>query len=147
MIKIKVRTRFDITATGITGQFKHSQIPFTDQSGNTIIDTASWNRARNQQRNWETLTQLIQLRTQIINLSNPVKNENVWEFEFATETEVFNNGADPVGVLKTDSDGVPMLQKLDNDPGLDAVLVTHGPKQNIWFISETINTILENTDG
>ena len=145
MIKIKVRTRFDITATGVTGHFKSSRVPFVDAAGQSIDELDSWNRSRNQQRNWETLIQLISLRTQIDNLTKPVFNaQDSWSFEFTTETEIFHDGTDPVGVLKLDSDGVPMLRDLDNDPDIESVLITSGSKQNIWFSSETINTSLEN---
>lgn len=139
MIKIKVRTFFDITNTGTTGHFKVSRIPFVDQAGHKIIDIESWNRSRNQQRNWETLTQLIQLRTQVDNIVLPTVEVDTWTFEFTTETEIFNDGTDSVGVLKADSDGVPMLRELDNDPDIEPVLVTQGPRQNIWFESEPIN--------
>jgi hypothetical protein len=144
MIKIKVRTLFDITATGVIGHFKNSRIPFKDQAGHNIVDVDTWTRARNQQRNWETLTQLIQLRTQIIDLQNPQVDKDIWSFEFTTETEVFNDGVDPVGVLKQDSADVPMLCDLDNNPDIDSVLVVTGTRQNIWFSAEAINTILEN---
>ena len=147
MIRIQVRTRFDITATGVTGHYKSSQIPFCDRSGNTINDVDSWTRARNQQRNWETLTQLISLRTQIIDLTDPVRDDLDWQFEFATETEMFNDGTDSVGVLKADSEGVPMLKELDNNPDIDLVLVTAGARQNIWFELIPINNTLENRDG
>jgi len=144
MIKIQVRTLFDITATGVTGHFKTSRIPFTDQAGHFIDSAEAWNRARDQQRNWETLTQLIQLRTQVMELLEPWQEEDQWIFEFQIETEVFNDGADPVGILKKDSADVPMLRELDNCPDIDSVLVISGPRQNIWFSSEPINNILEN---
>ena len=147
MIKIKIRTLFDITATGVTGHFKTARVPFTDQVGNQIIDLITWNRARNQQRNWETLTQLIQLRTQIDNVVKPQCNNGLWEFEFTTETEIFNDGVDSVGILKADSNGVPMLTELNNNPDIDSVLSTDGLRQNIWFSAEPINSILENYDG
>jgi hypothetical protein len=139
-VKYKCSTRFDITATGVTGHFKQSRVPFTDRAGNKITDTDSWNRARNQQRNWETLTQLISLRTQIGDVVEPVQDQTVWHFEFTTETEVFNDGTDPVGVLKQDANGIPMLLELDNIPDIDPVLITSGARQNIWFESKTINT-------
>lgn len=139
MIKIKVRTRFDITATGVTGHFKSARLPFTDKSGKKIDSLDSWNRARNQQRNWESLTQLISLRTQIFNLTDPEIIDSFWQFEFQTETEIFNDSSDPVGILKADAAGIPMLQELDNDPDIEPVLITSGPKQNIWFSAETIN--------
>jgi hypothetical protein len=144
MIKIKVTTKFDITATGVTGHFKLSGVPFTDRAGYKITDSNSWNQSRNRQRNWETLTQLIGLRTQIMDITQPTVGKNLWSFEFTTETEIFNDGNDPVGVLKADSDSVPMLRELDNDPDIDSVLIIDGPRQNIWFTSEAINNILEN---
>lgn len=144
MIKIRIRTLFDITATGVTGHFKSSRMPFTDRAGHTIDDADSWNRARNQQRNWETLTQLIQLRTQVMDLQDPVAEDSIWTFEFTTETEVFNDGVDPVAVLKQDSADVPMLRELDNDPDIEPFLVVAGARQNIWFSAEPINNVLEN---
>ena len=125
MIKIKCSTRFDITATGVTGHYKSGQHPY--------LNPASWNRARNQQRNWESLTQLISLRTQVDFLSKPICKDQLWSFEFATETEIFNDGTDSVGVLKADAAGIPMLHDLDNYPDIDPILITTGPSQNIWF--------------
>lgn len=136
MIKIKVTTLFDITATGVTGHFRSAREPYNDM--------ASWNRARNQQRNWETLTQIIGLRTQIMDMSKPVTDKNQWVFDFASESNVWNDGTDPVGVLKQDSNGVPMLRELGNTPNIEPMLVTQGPTQNIWFTLEPINNILEN---
>jgi hypothetical protein len=139
LIKVKIKTYFDITATGVTGHYKSARIPFCDRAGHEINSLHSWNRARDQQRNWETLTQLISLRTQVNDVVEPMQNQMEWYFEFTTETEVFNDGADPVGVLKADSDGVPMLTSLDNRADIDSVLTTTGARQNIWFASETIN--------
>ena len=139
MIKVRVHTHFDITATGVTGHYRPARGPFRDRAGQEINNSDSWNRARNQQRNWETLTQLISLRTQIDNVVEPVQNQEEWHFEFTTETDVFNDGTDPVGVLKADSDGVPMLILLDNRVDIDSVLITSGRRQNIWFVSKTIN--------
>jgi hypothetical protein len=147
MIKVKIRTFFDITVTGVTGHFKESRIPFKTKAGQIIGNMDSWNRARNQQRNWETLVQLISLRTQIDTITDPTCHVDRWEFEFTIEQDVFNDGADSVGVLKGDSEGVPMLRELDNNPDIDAVLITQGLRQNIWFKSEHINNVLENTDG
>ena len=126
------KTLFDITATGVTGHFKSARIPFQDQTGNTITDYISWNRARNQQRNWETITQIISMRTQMFELTDPVHNNEFWIFEFATESDgVFGPTSDPVAILRTDAESVPMI--VDNHNELTPVLITHGPKQNIWF--------------
>ena len=134
------RTFFDITATGVTGHAKSARIPFEDRTGQMISDINAWNRARNQQRNWETLTQIISMRTQMFDLTDPVHKNRVWEFEFETETDgVFGDRTDPTQILRTDSEGVPMVVESGNQENLSSVLITSGPDQNIWFDPITIN--------
>ena len=144
MIQIKIRTLFDITATGVTGHFKSARIPFQDQAGNRITDINSWNRSRNQQRNYETLIQLISLRTQIFDLTLPVEDNNTWQFDFCVETPGIFGEADNFSVLANDAEGIPMLRELDNSADIDPVLITSGPSQNIWFEANPINITLEN---
>jgi hypothetical protein len=135
-MKIQCQTLFDITATGTTGHVKHNRMPYVDNAGTKILDIGSWNRSRNQQRNWETVTQLISLRTQVDNLQEPVKTQDRWCFEFEVENEnLFTNGADRLAVLKTDCQGVPMLTGLD-EYNNDTVLVVD---KNIWFTIVPIN--------
>ena len=50
-MKFICKTLFDITATGVTGHYKSSRVPFRDSTGNNIENETTWNRARNQQRN------------------------------------------------------------------------------------------------
>lgn len=141
MIKIQCRCLFDITATGITGHYKSSRVPFNDRAGQQIINETAWNRARNQQRNWETLTQLISLRTQVNELTDPVKIDGVWQFEFATETvDVYGTPDDPTLVLRNDAAGVPMLVIWDNNQITAQELVIDGADQNIWFTPISINS-------
>lgn len=147
MKKIKVTTRFDVTATGITGHFKLNKIPFLDQVGNKITDQVSWDRSRNQQRNYETLLQLLSLRTQIFDVSLPVENNSQWSFDFTIESAGVFGEDENFSVLCNDADGIPMLRQLDNDSDVDAVLITQGARQNIWFEQIPINNTLENTDG
>ena len=142
-MKFACQTLFDITATGVTGHYKLSRIPFRDRAGQLIHDTESWNRSRNQQRNWETITQILSLRTQLFDLSDPISDQTGtrWMFEFETETDgVYGPESDPVSVLRSDAAGVPMLRELDNDPDIDTVLITDGARQNIWFAPISINT-------
>jgi len=142
-MKFACQTLFDITATGVTGHYKLSRIPFRDRAGQLIHDTESWNRSRNQQRNWETITQILSLRTQLFGLSDPISDQTGtrWMFEFETETDgVYGPESDPVSVLRSDAAGVPMLRELDNDPDIDTVLITDGARQNIWFAPISINT-------
>ena len=141
-MKFVCQTLFDITATGITGHFKVTRIPFVDLAGQHIADQSMWNRARNQQRNWETLTQILSLRTQLFDLTNPIKDRSgtSWMFEFETDRDgAFGSDNDPTEILRSDADGVPMLLDLDNRSDLLPVLRTHGPEQNIWFAPISIN--------
>ena len=142
-MKFACQTRFDITVTGITGHFKSARMPFRDRAGQVIQDTESWNRSRNQQRNWETITQILGLRTQLFALTTPIQDQTGtrWMFEFETEMDgVYGPEDDPTQVLRADAAGVPMLRELDNDPEIESVLVTDGPRQNIWFAPISINT-------
>jgi len=136
------QTLFDITATGVTGHFRVTRMPTIDRAGQQIVDQATWNRSRNQQRNWETLTQLLGLRTQLFDLTLPIRDTSgtSWMFEFETEIEgVFGDLSDPVSVLRADAEGVPMLLDLDNRSDLLPMLRTSGRDQNIWFAPITIN--------
>jgi hypothetical protein len=130
------QTLFDITATGVTGHFKITRMPFIDLAGQKITDQTSWHRSRNQQRNWETLTQILGLRTQLFDMTDPVKDKSgtSWMFEFETESSgTFGPESDPTEILRTDAEGVPMILDLNNRSDLLPVLRTHGPEQNIWF--------------
>jgi hypothetical protein len=80
-------------------------IPFEDQAGQPIQDLAAWNRSRNQQRNWETLLQILGLRAQPMDLG-----------------------------LLNDCNGVPMLTGLTEKSGVERTISTHGADQNIWFL-------------
>ena len=136
-MRIQCRTLFDITATGVTGHCKPSRMPFKDSADQTITDISAWNRSRNQQRNWETLTQLISLRTQVTELTLPVKNNDSWQFEFEVDNDnLFADLNDPLAVLKADCAGVPMLVGLNESADIESVLVNN---LNLWFSLMTIN--------
>lgn len=143
-MKILCRTLFDCSYTGITGHFRISEIPFNDRQGQRITDQESWNRSRNQQRNWETLLQIIGLRTQPQDLTIPTYKDGVWEFEFKSESaavyEILGN-PDPLAGLKADCEGVPMMLNLNEQPELAPTISIDGPDQNIWF--STINNALD----
>lgn len=137
-MKVRCKTYFDITATGVTGHYKSSRIPFTDASGQPIENEAAWNYSRNQQRNWETITQLLSLRTQIFNINEPSQTEDFWHFEFESETpDAFGPPNNPTELLNSDSAGVPMLIDLNERQKLQPFLIVNGPNQNIWFSIDT----------
>jgi hypothetical protein len=142
-MKFACQTLFDITATGTTGHCKIARMPYMDAAGQVIHDQITWNRSRNQQRNWETLQQILGLRTQIMQISVPVTDQTGtrWMFEFETETAgAFGPDNDATQILRQDADGVPMLRELNNEPDIESMLITQGPRQNIWFAAVTINT-------
>ena len=140
-MQISCRTTFDVTQTGTTGHFKPSQIPFGDRAGNNINDLSSWDRSRNQQRNLETISQILQLRTQIFDLTAPVEHNGYWAFEFSVEFDgIYQQGQDVFGILKQDCEGVPMLVGLGEKYTITPMLTASGSQQNIWFELITVNT-------
>lgn len=143
-MKIVCRTLFDCSYTGVTGHFRPSEIPFVDRVGQHITDTATWHRSRNQQRNWETLMQIVGLRTQPHNITRPDCKDGVWTFEFTAEAEgvySLNDNDDPLAGLKQDCEGIPMVVNLDEHPGIQPTVSVNGSNQNIWF--DTINNALD----
>jgi hypothetical protein len=140
-ITVSCRTRFDITATGIRGHFRSGQLPFQDNEGNLIRDNVSWTRSRNQQRNWETVNQIISLRCLPENITLPKRSleqdRAVWSFRFEIpDPASIARDDDAVALLHTDCKDVPMITGLDEDTGVGAYLVP-GPGGNIEFQLES----------
>lgn len=143
-MKIICRTFFDCSATGVTGHFRPSQVPFEHRAGSVVQDQRSWNYARNQQRNWETLTQLISLRTQPISVAVLGQKSGIWSFEFEVESGLVYSTSgqeNDISGLANECAGVPMITGLQETLTEETVLITQGADQNIWF--EPINTSLE----
>lgn len=143
-MKIICRTFFDCSATGVTGHFRPSQVPFDHQAGGVVQDQRSWNYARNQQRNWETLTQLISLRTQPISVDSLGHESGIWSFEFEVESGLVYSTSgqeNDISGLVNECAGVPMITGLQETLTCETVLITQGADQNIWF--DPINTSLE----
>jgi hypothetical protein len=139
-MKIACRTVFNCMVTGVTGHFKPSQIPFQDRAGQLIDDQATWNLSRNQQRNWETLLQVIGLGTQPTVITLPYHEDGCWHFEFETATDgVYSVSGDPINLdaLYQDCKNVPMIVHIDEQTQHTPVLCVEGIDQNIWF--ETVN--------
>jgi hypothetical protein len=144
-------TLLDITYTGVTGIFKKELLPITTVTGIVINTAEEWETARNQQRNWETMKQLISLRCQPTTFEQPVALENqqlskyefgkdytgkqtVWTFKFSTEfAAVYDNPGDRYGALKADAQSVPIICKLAETAKLDNMLIVEGNKANIYF--------------
>ena len=134
-MRVRCRTSFDITVTGLRGSFNANRLPFKDQTGKMIDNESSWHHARNQQRNWETVNQLISLRTLPHSITDSRRVEitdvAMWEFEFSLDQDTaLARGDDVFGSLKTDCLGVPMIVNLNETPGQIAILEVD---RNIWF--------------
>ena len=129
---IRCTTTFDITATGVRSNFNINRIPFTDSVGHLIDSESAWIRARNQQRNWETLNQIISLRCLPTNITHPCREvkQQSWWFEFEIDSpSALATDSDVLGELYRDCASVPMLTGLD-DSSTDPWLI---PKINIHF--------------
>lgn len=144
IMKIVCCTLFDCSYTGVTGHYRPSEIPFIDQADQPVTGHDDWNRSRNQQRNWETLMQIIGLRTQPQDITKPEYKDNKWCFEFVAEADgvySLTDNPDPLAGLKQDCDSVPMVVNLDEPSNILPIINVSGPGQNIWF--ETINNTLD----
>jgi len=136
MIRVKCSTRFDITETGVKNRSHKARIVFRDATGREITNELEWNRARNQQCNWETVNQVISLRTLPENISRPVHKADVgiWSFEFAVvDPASITHDSNPVGYLLNDCADVPMILGLNETPNITPFLISSGPDANIWF--------------
>lgn len=136
-MKIRCYTLFDITPTGIKSHYQKQ----------SEIDWETWIKKRNQQRNWETLTQIFSLRTQPMRIKDPTEmigdvsglftgyngKHKIWVFSFEIETPdaYYSDGSD-VGQLYKDADGVPMILGLDETADAPPVLEAN-TKRNIYF--------------
>lgn len=132
--RLVCETRFDITRTDIRGHYRPADLPRRDRQDQWIHDHAAWLRARNQQRNFETLLQIISLRTLPDDISDPVCDHGRWSFSFwVPDITSVAWGADAVGALKYDAHGVPMIRGLGESADTDDVVHCYGPDINVWF--------------
>lgn len=131
---IACKTLFDITASGVRNNYKPERVPFHRDNGEIIKDKTTWDRARNQQRNWETMNQIISLRCLPEDITQPRRDNDHWAFEFRIDNAAgIALDDDAVGQLLQDAQGVPMIINLDEQPGITASIQCHGAQANTWF--------------
>jgi hypothetical protein len=130
---IRCRTLFDITATGTRGGFRSLQPGQRDDSGRVITNLDQWHRSRNQQRNWETLNQIISLRCLPHEIQRPRRDQDTWEFFFRVDSLAALSNEQVLGALINDCANVPMILGLDERPGLTPFLLGQGSETNVWF--------------
>ena len=97
--RIRVTTQFDCTTTGVTGHFRNNVLPFDDREGQTVTDQVTWTRSRNQQRNWETILQIIGLYTQAQDITPTEHTNGAWQFEFSTDFDDVFSRESPKQIL------------------------------------------------
>lgn len=136
--QIRCATRFDITVTGVRNHTNRTHLPFQDQAGQAVTTDHDWNRSRNQQRNWETVNQILALRTLPEHIVLPVvmleNNIKIWQFEFEVPSvSSLSLDDDVLGSLKQDCAQVPMITGLGETAPLEAVLRVCDPGATIWF--------------
>jgi hypothetical protein len=148
-MRIKCYTLYDITQTNVNFRKKHTEIVPSDEM-----------KQRSQQSNFETILQIINLRSQPEEISESIceevsidKLENfnfgylykksynknidivrVWSFTFSVDhSDVFNNGIDDLGNLSDDCDQVPMILKLEESLKLPNQMNFTDEQRNVYF--------------
>jgi hypothetical protein len=134
--------------------YKHSGYTLVDITKTDITQyTSEMAKMRNKHRNWETLVQVLSLRTQILSirqLQTVRKNLNqyefgsayrgshrIWSFEFSVEfLDLYKIDDSEYQLLETDFAQTPVITKLDETIDLPQPLFyTAGPNKNIYFKS------------
>ena len=123
MHEYHVHTLVDITSNGNLKK----QFPFKTLSGDLIHDKHSLSVARNQNSNFDTLVQVLQLRGNITWENLPTKMElptvknhafgnfyqgkqNIWNFQFFTEQAgIYGEHNNPTLLLENDFHNVPIV--------------------------------------
>jgi hypothetical protein len=119
-----------------------------DDAEQIVRDQPTWERSRNQQRNFETIIQTISLRAQPIYLEVPKKvtvdltsykfgpeftgNQSVWSFNFTVEhTAVFDKDDQPLWALSQDMNNIPYIANLKETADMSVPVFKVGA--NIYF--------------
>lgn len=142
--RMRCSTLFDITPTGVINRFKPAG-----------PNDLTWAYKRNTQCNFDTILQIISLRSQPEVVKSPTKLQLVnqdydifgflyqtpsedinyyWQFEFEIQhSSVFENGIIKYGALYEDCKGVPMIVCDTNINNLLSVLNISVELKNIHF--------------
>lgn len=143
--RIACYTLFDITKTGIANR---------GRPGDDIVNVNDWYYKRNTQCNFDTILQIISLRSQPEIVKDPVKQQDkfnkslgfgsdlldnnehtFWMFEFTVQhPSVFENGIIELGGLYESCDGVPMINCNTNWERAGSNLDISSELRNIYFV-------------
>lgn len=148
-MRIKCYTLYDITQTNVNFRKKFTEIVPADEI-----------KQRSQQSNFETILQIVNMRSQPEDISESEKLEikiddidnynfgylygksynkklktvNIWTFTFSVDhADVFNNGIEDLGNLLNDCNQVPMILNLDESFKLPNQMNISDEQRNICF--------------
>ncbi len=143
--KIRCYTLFDITRTGVLN--RKAPINYTPEQ------LKEWVHQRNTQSNYDTILQVVSLRSQpenntdtsktVINfkdfskfgfLFDEEEDQTCWSFDFTiNHRNVFHDGIDELGALYSDANGVPIIKTGVEWGKLPQFLDTSPELKNIHF--------------
>jgi hypothetical protein len=144
-------TLFDITNTGVVMPFNSNLVSFIDSAEQPVYNEQSWERSRNQQRNWDTIVQAISMRAQPLVLQSPkiiednLSNYNfsnvytgiakIWTFKFGVEAkDVYRKNNDPVGLLTSDCHFTPLSTNLTESLTIFPECISTENQINTYFM-------------
>jgi len=143
---IRGYTLVDITNTGVLAQYRKTGA-FMDNANQVVTEKESWERSRNQQRNWETFVQLASMITQPTILKTPSSSMQdlsahsfsyngtamVWEFILGAEqTSVFDNKF-PAGRLAEMCHKIPVVVGLKETVDFAVPMFNTSGNINLYF--------------
>lgn len=118
MARIQIRTTIDITNTGVKR-----------------IDMGS-EKELNQYRNFTTFMQVFGIRSIFSVIQNPTLENGEWTMVIDTDRDdVYSDGEDPVGLLKSDLDAIPIILGLDESKKPKQPVIKTLGKQPNTFVS------------
>ena len=140
-----------INITVDTQQYLYQGFTLVDITPTGVISYSPQNEfKRNQQRNWETVQQILSLRTQptILETDNLVDDvikynfgikyqgeHKIWTFKFGVDyADIYQEGPDKFGLVKYDFKITPIILGLNETarPEL-GLFYPNGPCNNIYF--------------
>ena len=136
-----------------TEQYLYQGFTLIDITPTGVISYSLQNEhKRNQQRNWETVQQILGLRTQptiletddfvddVVDYNFGIKYQGehkIWTFKFGVDyADIYQEGPDKFGLIKNDFKITPVILNLSETilPEV-AVFTPKGPWNNIYFKS------------
>lgn len=143
-MRIRCYSLFDITKTNISSKKKSLDA--------SVEEALEWQNKRNTQCNLDTIIQVISLRAQPENITEPQcssDNENIekfgflyefteqqryWYFDFMVNyASVFSDGNNDLGALYNDCEDVPMIKTIKSPNIIPASLDISPELRNIYF--------------